>query len=57
MNIRDKLYNSANPQEINSNPLRNYKNNIFYVSSDSDAMTNLLINDRISNNDNKLNIT
>lgn len=57
MNIKDKLYNNENSQEINSNPLRNYKNNIFYIPNDSDAMTNLLINDRISNNDNNLNIT
>ena len=56
LNIKDTLYNNYNPKKINSNPLRNYKDNTFNISNDSDAMTNLLINDKISNEDNS-NIT
>ncbi len=52
LNIKDTLYNNYKPEEINSNPLRDYKDNIFNISNDCDAMTNLLINDKISNSDN-----
>ena len=51
MNIKDKLYNNYNPEKIKSNPLRNYKNNIFNTVNYYDSMTNLLINDKISNED------
>ncbi|CUO21458.1 hypothetical protein [Sarcina ventriculi] len=51
MNIKDKLYSNYNPEKIKSNPLRNYKNNIFNTVNDYDSMTNLLINDKISNED------
>lgn len=57
MNIKDKLYTNNNSEEIKSNPLRNYKDNTFNISNDYDAMTNLLINDKISNKDNSFNIT
>lgn len=56
LNIKDTLYNNHKSEEIKSNPLRNYKDNIFSISNDYDAMTNLLINDKISNDEN-LNIT
>lgn len=56
LNIKDTLYNNYKSEEIKSNPLRNYKDNIFNISNDYDAMTNLLINDKISNDEN-LNIT
>ena len=56
LNIKDALYNNHKPEEIKSNPLRNYKDNTFNISNDYDAMTNLLINDKISNDEN-LNIT
>ena len=51
MNIKDKLYNNYNPEKIKSNPLRNYKNNMFNTVNDYGSMTNLLINDKISNED------
>lgn len=57
MNIKDKLYTNHNSEEITSNPLRNYKDNTFNISNDYDAMTNLLINDKISNEDVNLNNT
>lgn len=57
LNIKDKLYTVYNSEEIKSNPLRNYKDNIFNISNDYDAMTNLLINDKISNEDINLNNT
>lgn len=56
LNIKDTLYNNHKTGEIKSNPLRNYKGNTFNISNDHDAMTNLLINDKISNDEN-LNIT
>ncbi len=57
MNIKDRLCTDYNSEEIKSNPLRNYKNNIFDMLNDYDAMTNLLINDKISNKDNNSNNT